>query len=235
MRFVLANQNQQNALTLVPPNASLFCRQCGRREAFAPMSFTEAPSLIVQGGRQITIPDHLQIFFFVYQCQRCFGEPEGFIVRRNCWVLGLHGRSPIELVEIPPYVPKAESWIYKDAVIAYNSGKTLAGLFYLRTFIEQFARRVTGLTGKVTGDEIMDQYSKVLPAPIKAQMPSLREWYEKLSEPLHSATQDAALFDAAKVQIERHFDMRRIFEIPEKLSAKKETKPAIAASEAAKE
>src|SRR5258708_37986115 len=32
-------------------------------------------------------------------------------------------------------------------------------LFYLRTFIEQFARRITGTQGKETGDVIMDKYS----------------------------------------------------------------------------
>jgi len=170
----------------------------------------------------------------VYQCQRCFGKPEGFLVRRELWILGLHGRSPIELVEVPAYIPKAESWLHRDAVIAFNSGKILAGLFYLRTFIEQFARRVTGLTGRVTGDEIMDAYYKGLPAPNKDQMPSLREWYDKLSEALHSAKQDVALFETAKAQIEKHFDMRRVFEISEKSPAPGETKPAMAASKAPK-
>ena len=215
-RFTLAFQQQNvNIFTLVLPNASLFCRHCQRREAFAPIWSAEATSPIVHGGKQIALPDGFQIFFMVYQCQRCFGKPEGFLVRRELWILGLHGRSPIELVEVPAYVPKVESWLYRDAVIAFNSGKVLAGLFYLRTFIEQFARRVTGLTGRVTGDEIMDQYYKALPSPNKDQMPSLREWYDKLSEALHSAKEDIALFETAKAQIEKHFDMRRVFEISE--------------------
>jgi hypothetical protein len=227
---MLTHQPVQNTLTLVLPNVSLFCRQCGRREAFAPIWSNDVSSPIVHGGRQIKLPDGFQIFFLVYECQRCFGRPEGFLVRRDSWLLGLHGRSPIELVEIPAYVPKAESSLYRDAVIAFNSGKILAGLFYLRTFIEQFARRVTGLTGRVTGDEIMDAYYKALPAPNKDQMPSLREWYDKLSEAVHSAKEDVALFETAKAQIEKHFDMRRVFEITEKSPAAEETKPAMATS-----
>jgi hypothetical protein len=45
-------------------------------------------------------------------------------------------------------------------------------------------------------------------------MPSLREWYDKLSEALHSAREGAPLFETAKAQIERHFDIRRVFKIP---------------------
>ena len=48
-------------------------------------------------------------------------------------------------------------------------------------------------------------------------MPSFREWYDKLSEPIHSADEDAAekLFPNAKEEIERHFDIRRIYRIPD--------------------
>jgi hypothetical protein len=96
------------------------------------------------------------MFLLVYQCQRCLGTPEGFLVRREGWTFSLHGRSPMERVEIPSYLPQIESYFYRDAVIAFETGKTLAALFYLRTFIEQFGRRLTGTVGKATGDEIFD-------------------------------------------------------------------------------
>ena len=67
----------------------------------------------------------------------------------------------------------------------------LAALFYLRIFIEQFARRVTGKTGKVTGDKIMDAYNETIPPKHRDSMPSLREWYDKLSAPIHEASDDA--------------------------------------------
>jgi hypothetical protein len=225
MRLVPSTQPLQDTLTLILPNASLFCRHCERREAFAPIWSADLPSPILYGARQITLPDGFQMLSFAYQCQRCFGKPEGFLVRREGWILGLDGRSPIELVEIPKYIPKGDSFLYRDAIIAFNSGKVLAALFYLRVFIEQFARRVTGLTGKVTGDEIMDSYYKSLPASNKDQMPSLREWYDKLSDALHSARADTQLFEAAKAQIEKHFDIRRVFNISEGLPAAKPGEP----------
>src|SRR5712692_8168806 len=65
VRFILAHQQQANAPTLVLPNASLFCRTCGRREAFAPIWSADVGSPISHGGRQITLPDDFQIFFLV--------------------------------------------------------------------------------------------------------------------------------------------------------------------------
>jgi hypothetical protein len=50
-------------------------------------------------------------------------------------------------------------------------------------------------------------------------MPSLREWYDKLSEALHSAKEDAGLFESAKTEIEKHFDIRRVFAISETTAA----------------
>jgi len=121
----------------------------------------------------------------------------------------------MEEIELPSFLPKHESSLYRDALIASNSGKVLAGLFYLRTFIEQFARRVTGMTGRATGEEILDAYYKDLPPQHRDYMPSLREWYEKLSEAIHEAREDETLFASAKPNIERHFEIRKVFSIPE--------------------
>ena len=224
-------------LTLVVLHVSLFCHKCQRREAFAPVWWTDALEPMRKTGHpaqknQNALPDDLQVFCLAYQCQRCLGKPECFIVRREGWRLELHGRSPMEHIEAPNYVPKAEAWLYRDSVIAFNSGKVLAALFYLRTFIEQFARRVTGVSGKVTGDEILDEYYKSLPAPTRDEMPSLREWYDKLSDALHSAREDAPLFEAAKTQIEKHLDIRRVFSIPEKMPVAKPAEPAAVPIEA---
>jgi hypothetical protein len=166
------------------------------------------------------------MFSMVYQCQSCLGLPESFLVRRERWTLSLQGRSPMEHIEVPKFLPKLETPFYRDAVIAFNSGKTLAALFYLRTFIEQFGRRITGISGKATGDVIFDAYYKTLDAKHSDQMPSLRDWYDKLSESVHSAREDAALFESAKIEIEKHFDFRRIFGI---LEPKPVASPAIPA------
>lgn len=102
---------------------------------------------------------------------------------------------------VPIYIPKPEQPLYRDAVIAIHAGKTLAALFYLRTFIEQFARRQTLPKGRLTGDELMNAYIETLPKEHRDHMPSLGEWYGKLSEALHAAREDAELFEKGNIEI----------------------------------
>lgn len=153
------------------------------------------------------------MFFLVYQCQRCQGEPEGFLVRRKDWTFMLEGRSPIEIIEVPNFVPKGQAHFVRDAIVARNSGKILAALFYLRTFIEQFARAKTGNQKRDPGDQVMDEYSATLPDKLRDQMPSLKEWYGKLSDAVHAARADADFFDEALPPILKHFEIRKVFEI----------------------
>jgi hypothetical protein len=125
----------------------------------------------------------------------------------------------MEYVEVPNYIPKSERDLFRDALIAVHGGKTLAGFFYLRTFIEQFARRLIGETGRRFGDELMEEYGKTLPPDQRDMMPSLREWYGRLSESIHLAKADEVVFEKARDAIEQHFDMRRVFRIPEEVTA----------------
>jgi hypothetical protein len=135
-------------------------------------------------------------------------------VKREGTDLFLEGRSPIEHVELPKFIPKDDLKWFRDAVIAFQTGKVLAALFYLRTFIEQFARRKTNTLGdKKTGDEIMSAYADTLPKNLRDTMPSLAEWYDKLSAALHTATEDSALFDAAREKLEEHFEIRRVHKL----------------------
>src|SRR5437762_10656196 len=105
MRFTLVQQQTSavarvaSLLTLTLPHPGLYCGKCERREAFAPVWFQEVSneiSLQMAAGvsKQITLPGGFQMFFLLYQCQHCLGTPEGFLVRRIGWNLGLHGRSP---------------------------------------------------------------------------------------------------------------------------------------------
>ena len=208
--------------TLVLKNVKLYCTQCESSEVYQPIWFTDAATEALKRnlpGAQLEIPlkDNFQLVFLVFQCQRCKSDPEGFLLRRAGHSLTLEGRSPIESVPLITAIPKLERHFLSDALIAHNAGKTLAALFYLRTFLEQFARRVTGIVDRITGDELMDKYGASLPIQHRDHMPSFREWYDKLSEALHLARADAALFEKAREEVERHFEIRRVFKIPEAL------------------
>jgi hypothetical protein len=221
LRLAARDDSVETHLTLIVANVKLFCGRCESREAFQPVWYrdlgNELGRLRVEGIQRPSLPATFQLFFFVYLCQVCppaQAVPEGFMVRRNGWDLFLEGRSPMERVPVESFIPKEEREFFRDALIARNSGKTLAGLFYLRTFVEQFARRKVNQSGRLSGDELMSKYADTIPMPQRDQMPSLRELYEKLSEALHSAKEDSSLFEEAKTEIERHFDFRRLFRIP---------------------
>jgi hypothetical protein len=218
MRMVDRDGTQETWPTLIVGNIKVFCSKCESREAFCPIWYCDLANELTKPARRDgpileSLPSGFQLFFLAYQCQICHSVPEGFMVRRRGWDLFYEGRSPIEIIGVPSFLPKEEREFFRDAVVAQNTGNTLAGLFYLRTFIEQFARRKTAAKGRLTGDEIFDEYNKTIPEKQRDQMPSLREWYDKLSEALHEATSDDALFEQAKNEIERHFDFRRLFKI----------------------
>jgi hypothetical protein len=208
-------------MTLIIENPKLFCITCGEPEVFRPVWYQDVvnemrrPRTFASRQNAEAAADGFRLFYLTFQCQRCLGKPEGFIVRREGWKLALHGRSPMEFVDVPKHIPKEERGHFRDALIAVHGGKALAGLFYLRTFIDQFARRVTGETGRRSGDELMEDYYKLLPAAHRDTMPNLKEWYGKLSEPIHTGKANEVLFEEAREAIDRHFDMRRLFRISE--------------------
>src|ERR1043166_8026763 len=173
--------------TLIVQNAKLFCDACGSTEAHAPIWYGDIANEMMRPTSRGAAFDSsslsgLRFYYFVVQCQACRGEPTVFLVKRRKWDLYLEGRPPMEQVEVPAFVPKAERRLYRDALVALHGGKTLAALFYLRAFIETFARRVTKVSGKIVGDELMARYSQTLPAKQRDLMPSLREAYANLSE-----------------------------------------------------
>ena len=49
--------------------------------------------------------------------------------------ISLNGRSPMEATNVPDYLPKDQKKYFSDALIAYNSGQILAGIFLLRIFV----------------------------------------------------------------------------------------------------
>ena len=200
-------------VTLQP--IEIVCFQCKRRTAHIPITWSEDTKKALERRMVIRAAPKrtLQVLTLVYQCQACHTHPTVFLVSRDGDRFRLDGRSPLEVVEVPKHIPEPECVHFRDAVVANATGKTLAGLFYLRTTIEQFARRTVGITGRATGDEIMAAYGETIPADVRGRLPSLKEWYDRLSIAMHGANGDAALFEEAARQISKHFDIRRALEI----------------------
>lgn len=199
---------------LIMKTVKLYCNKCKTQETFKPIWWQDAINEMRNPKNDLIFDPPLtaasQIFFMAYQCERCHGFPDAFIVRRSEWTLFLEGRSPFENIETPKHIPSIEASFYRDALIAYHGGKTLAALFYLRVFIEQFVRRLTGkIDDRITGEDLMDEYSRMLPIELKDRMPSFKSWYEKISQTLHSANADEKLFEEALEAINQHFEIRK--------------------------
>lgn len=206
--------------TLLIQNVKLFCSRCKQRETFSPTLYYDATEAIKERmkeyPRTAMPPSQFQMFVLVFQCEACKTIPVAFLVKRLKWKLWLEGRSPIEEVDVPAFLPKPECKLFSDAVVAAQTGNGLAGIFYLRCFIEQFARRQTGVQERKPGDDIVGEYQSLIPEKQRDHMPSLRYWYEKLSVPIHTGKDDEALFEEAKADVLLHFDFRRLFRIEDR-------------------
>lgn len=122
----------------------LFCSTCKRRERFEVVRAEDITFDIHRPhrpgeGQQHQWPIADQTYAISLLCQGCKGYPDGMLVRRTTAKnrLTLCGRSPMDVAEVPDTLPEPEVSFFRDAVIAHQTGRTLAGLFYLRTFIEQ--------------------------------------------------------------------------------------------------
>jgi hypothetical protein len=155
-----------------------------------------------------------QVFILRYQCQACKREPVSFLVKREGLKLTLVGRSPMEAVDVPKYVPKGIRKYYKGAVVAYNSGAVLPGIFMLRTMIEQHMRgAVNAGERKMTGDELADAYAATLDSDFNRRCQSLKPVYVALSEAIHAAIDDKPeIFDIERTKILSHFEAKEVFE-----------------------
>jgi len=189
-----------------------FCKQCGRIEPFNLLVAVDFLSLAGGLDRVYRFGvERTQIFVLSFLCQGCKRVPEVFVVRRVGGKITNCGRSPIEHVEVAKYVPEAAKQYVSGAIVAHQSGQTLAGLFLLRTSIEQWIRSLGADHDKA--DQAIDWYMSTLPLDFNARFPSLRDVYSRLSDAMHKADASAVLFDQAKADIESHFDARRVFKL----------------------
>ncbi len=105
--------------------------------------------------------------------------------------------------------------------IAFNSGKTLASLFYLRTLIEQYFRRVLAVDKdkKVRGEDLARDYRKLLDEDFPMKFDTLGNIYDSLSDALHAACDDEELYTSARADIEKHFELLVHFPISQMAEA----------------
>lgn len=193
------------------PTIHTFCRKCQARWPFNSKRWHEV--------QQIGSQHSEQWFYLAYECQSCKGDATRFLVRRTGNKLILSGRDPIESIPIHKDLPKTSSKFFCDALIAHQSGQTLAGLFLLRVFIEQFWRSIPAVKtqldadGKLSGDKQGDIYNSLLPDFFKSQFQSLGKIYSDLSIAIHNASADAELFEKSSVGIIEHFEARRLLKL----------------------
>jgi hypothetical protein len=209
-----SEQDYPPRIVIRPPDAKLYCGTCQRLEAF---NFHRAEDFTARGEaveyRSGNVP--VQVLALSYMCQSCKSVPEVFIIRRVGPRLTLCGRAPMESVQVPAIIPKLAQRRYSAAVVAHQSGQTLAANFLLRVLIEEFARsQVEHKYDKA--DELMDAYMATLPQAVRDNFPSLRAVYGDLSADMHAGVGSADVFTKAMSDVERHFDARRLFRVEER-------------------
>lgn len=187
------------------PTINTFCDECKKTPPFKPV-----------GDRVMFSVDSAtsQRYILGYQCQQCEAAPVQFMVRRKGAKLQLAGRDPIEVLPAPKELPPAQSRYFGDAHIAHHAGQTLAGLFLLRTFIEQFWHSLPEVQAllkenpKAAGEAKGKRYQDTLNPLLNQTFPSLTEVYGDLSDAIHEAHASSELFESAAVRIVDHFRAR---------------------------
>jgi len=206
------SQTTYISIEFVPPTIKLFCPTCKRIEAY---NFIYGHDLLEEFAKTkgSSAPENEQVFSLAYQCQSCKSIPEIFLVRRDDLKLVQSGRTPMEEIEVPSFLPKKHKKYFSDAIIAFNSGQTLAGNFLLRAFVEQYVRSLSSSPNTQNIELLFSEYSKPLPDDFKQRFPSLQSIYDKLSDDLHLATASEAVFIQAKADITKHFQARELYEL----------------------
>jgi len=193
------------------PTIETFCPRCKRRLPFNPMDYP-----LREQGRDS--PDE-QWFHLPYECQGCKGEPVRFLVRRSKDKLTLCGRDPMESVHVPSEIPNVLGDRFGAAIVAMQSGQTLAAIFLLRVFVEQYWHRNAAVAEalskdpRLSGDKKGEAYKGTLPEDFKQRFPTLCEVYSELSAAMHGADESALIFETNLSRITEHFQALKLFKI----------------------
>jgi hypothetical protein len=186
------------------PHVKTYCGTCERLEPFNVHSIHSVVGPTDSSDGKVT-----QIFAISYICQSCKGLPEAFLVRRVGARLTLSGRTPMEVVRTPDYVPHEIKGFYSGAEIAFQSGQWLPAVFMLRTACEQWVRKFADEDDRT--DQAIEKYMAQLPETFRAAFPSMRDMYGVLSDAIHKALAEPSLYEEVRTDFCKHFDARRVF------------------------
>jgi hypothetical protein len=204
--------NVPNSISFRPPDIKSFCSKCDRVE---PYNYIGGMDFLTLGNAINEVKQYnslvTQTFVLSYRCQSCELVPEVFIIRREGPKLILSGRAPIEHIDVPKIIPKSVAKFYSSAIVAYQSGQTLAANFMLRTILEQFAN--TKAQNPKDADDAINQYMDDLPDDFKSRFPSFRDIYSTLSSDIHNALGSTEVFEESKAKIIKHFEARKVYEL----------------------
>jgi len=201
---------QTDNIVVKLPTIKIYCPICKDKEPFNSLS-TNFMGFAINKSRGL----ETQTFFLEYLCQGCKENITIFMVNREKYKLSIVGRTPMETVAVPKSIPKSFDSYFSGAIVAHNSGETLAGLFLLRTFIEQYCLSLSAIK-TLMANQVIENYMSKLPNSFTDVFPSLYDIYGKLSLAIHTANADADLFDSTVEQLTTHFDAKKISKIDDK-------------------
>lgn len=194
-------------LDIIAPPAELFCRVCKTTKTHNSGSLTiETLCPPYPIGK---IAD--QVFTCGYECQSCRTAPIVFQITRRGEKLTLTGSSEYPTVSIAREIPDEIAEYISEAMLAAGTGRTLAGLFFLRTALEQHMRHSTKLTGRQSGDELATAYFKLLSDEFPKRDWILGRVYEELSSKLHMAEADEKQFEKSLNELVRFFSVLKLY------------------------
>jgi hypothetical protein len=207
-------QKTDGPLEFLCPDIKVYCERCQRVEAYNLRSVQEifTQSMVSLPGSNK--PEQtVQVFTLSYICQSCKSVPEVFLVRREGPTLILMGRSPMEAIDVPSFIPSSVRKFYADALVASHSGQVLSANTLLLHLIEQWIRKCVG-GGAKDFEESLATYIGSLPATFEDQFPTLKDTYAELAKDVANAAGSSNVFGIAIEEIQVHFDARRLLKLP---------------------
>lgn len=207
LRARISRLAESEDLDVIAPPAELWCRICKTSKTHNSGSLTIetlCPPYPLGTSNE-------QVFTCGYECQSCRTTPIVFQITRRGEKLTVTGSSEYPKVSVARDIPEEIEGYVSEAIIAAGTGRILAGLFFLRTAIEQHMRLATKLRGRQTGDELATAYFKLLDKEFPKRDWILGRVYEELSSKLHMAEADEKQFEKSIMELNRFFSILKLY------------------------